>query len=133
MAEPSGPRASFFQRFAAWLIDVILLGIANFLLGLVLREEAAYLASLVLGVAYFASQEGGPTGQTVGKRVMGIRVVRLSGGDELGFGGGVLRYVGRLVSGIVCGLGYFWMLWDEEKQTWHDKIAGTVVVPVEEY
>jgi len=131
MGEPSGPRASFFQRFAAAFIDFLILGAVNMVLSLVLKPNAASLASLVIGVAYYASQEGGPSGQTVGKRVMGIRVVRLNGADELGFGGGVLRYVGRIASGIVCLLGYFWMLWDDEKQTWHDKIAGTVVVPAD--
>ena len=33
----------------------------------------------------------------------------------------------------MCYLGYFWMLWDGEKQTWHDKLATTVVVPVAYY
>lgn len=33
-----------------------------------------------------------------------------------------------LVSGIVFCLGYFWIIWDDEKQGWHDKIAGTYVV-----
>ena len=36
-------------------------------------------------------------------------------------------------SGIPCFLGYFWMLWDSEKQTWHDKMAITVVVPTSDY
>jgi uncharacterized RDD family membrane protein YckC len=130
MAEPSGPRASFFQRFAAAIIDGIIIAVVNFILGLVLNQNAASLASLVIGVAYYATQEGGPTGQTIGKRVLGIRVVKLNGG-ELGIGGGVLRYVGRIPSALVCGLGYFWALWDDEKQTWHDKIAGTVVVPAD--
>jgi uncharacterized RDD family membrane protein YckC len=34
-----------------------------------------------------------------------------------------------IVSAIVFLLGYLWMLWDPEKQTWHDKAAGSVVVP----
>jgi uncharacterized RDD family membrane protein YckC len=37
------------------------------------------------------------------------------------------------LSGIVCLLGYLWMLWDKEKQTWHDKLATTVVVPTSAY
>ena len=41
---------------------------------------------------------------------------------------GVIRAVGKLLSGIPCGLGFFWMLWDKDKETWHDKIAGTTVV-----
>jgi uncharacterized RDD family membrane protein YckC len=41
--------------------------------------------------------------------------------------------VGRILSAIVCLLGYFWMLWDKEKQTWHDKFAASVVVPTSAY
>ena len=44
-----------------------------------------------------------------------------------------MRYFGRWVSAIPCLLGYFWMLWDKEKQTWHDKFATDVVVPVDAY
>ena len=40
---------------------------------------------------------------------------------------------GRWVSAIACLLGYFWMLWDKEMQTWHDKFATDVVVPVSSY
>jgi uncharacterized RDD family membrane protein YckC len=29
---------------------------------------------------------------------------------------------------IVLFLGFLWMIWDQEKQTWHDKIAGTIVI-----
>lgn len=128
MAEPTGPRATFFQRFVAYLVDTVLLFVVNYIIGIVLEPAAAFIASVVIAFAYFGTQEGGPTGQTVGKRVMNIKVVRTSGG-ELGFGVAVLRYVGRILSSIPCGLGYFWMLWDDERQTWHDKISSTYVVP----
>ena len=38
-----------------------------------------------------------------------------------------------IVSGLACGLGYLWMLWDPQRQTWHDKAAGTYVVRVSAY
>jgi uncharacterized RDD family membrane protein YckC len=50
-------------------------------------------------------------------------------GGPIGYGRAFIRYIGRLVSAIVIYLGYFWMLWDSEKQTWHDKFASDVVVP----
>lgn len=41
----------------------------------------------------------------------------------------ILREViGKFVSGLVLGIGFFWAIWDKDNQTWHDKIAGTVVV-----
>ena len=71
----------------------------------------------------------GRTGQTWGRRIVGIKVVRVSDGAAPGFG----RALGRsLFAGIISAnvfyLGYLWMIWDAQRQTWHDKVAGTVVV-----
>jgi uncharacterized RDD family membrane protein YckC len=71
--------------------------------------------------------------QTLGKRALGIRVIDFQTGGPIGFGRGVVRYIGKFVSGIPLALGFLWMLWDREKQTWHDKIATTVVVPTSAY
>ena len=49
----------------------------------------------------------------------------------IGFGRGVIRYLGRIVSTIPLFLGYFWMLWDRESQCWQDKFANDYVVPVD--
>jgi len=42
----------------------------------------------------------------------------------------VVRALGCFLSLLVCGLGFIWVAFDQEKQSWHDKIAGTVVVRV---
>ncbi|HWB21531.1 MAG TPA: RDD family protein [Gaiellaceae bacterium] len=128
---PSGPRATFWQRVGAILIDGVMLAVIDFVLKAI-SPSLGYLGILV-GLAYFTYFEGGPTGQTIGKRIVGIRVYDFAQGGPIGYGRGVLRYLGRIVSTIPCLLGYFWMLWDKEKQTWHDKIATTVVVPVSSY
>ena len=74
------------------------------------------------------------TGQTIGKRMLGIRVYDFGGsGGPIGYGRAFIRWLGRIISGIPCYLGYLWMLWDKEKQTWHDKLATTVVVPESAY
>jgi len=130
---PSGPRASFGRRFVAYLIDVILIGIVGGVLVAIFGTEIGYGIDLLLGIAYFGYLEGGPKGQTLGKMALGIRVIDFSSGGPIGYVRGIVRYLGRIVSGIVCLLGYLWMLWDKEKQTWHDKIATTVVVPVQYY
>ena len=62
-----------------------------------------------------------------------IRVVDFETGGPIGYLRGFIRYIGRYVSAIVLLLGYLWMLWDREKQTWHDKFAGSVVVPLASY
>jgi uncharacterized RDD family membrane protein YckC len=130
---PSGPRANFGQRFLAYLIDVAIYFVLYLILWAIVGQTLASLLAAIVFLGYFAYFEGGPRGQTPGKRVLGIRVVDFNTGGPIGYGRGVVRYLGRIVSGIVCLLGYFWMLWDREKQTWHDKIATTVVVPVAQY
>jgi uncharacterized RDD family membrane protein YckC len=83
--------------------------------------------AFVATVVYFAKLEGG-SGQTLGKRALGIRVVDARTGGAIGTGRGVGRYFARIVSSFLCGLGYLWMLWDPEKQTWHDKMTTSYVV-----
>lgn len=68
------------------------------------------------------------TGQSWGMRTAGIRLIAADG-RPLGVGTVFGRYlVGGLISGSLCYLGYLWMLWDPQKQTWHDKIFNTFSV-----
>jgi uncharacterized RDD family membrane protein YckC len=127
-----GPRAGFWQRFGAALLDGIMLGIVNGILTSVLKG-VGYALALLISVAYFSYFEGGPSGQTVGKRALGIRVIDFDNGGPLGYGRGAIRWIGRYLSAIPLGLGYFWMLWDPQKQCWHDKLANDVVVPQADY
>ena len=131
---PSGPRASFWRRFAAALLDGIGLGVIGFILGAILgfEENAVKGLSTLIGVLYY-TYFAGSSGQTLGKQALGIRVIDFGGGGSIGFGRAFIRYIGRYVSGIVLLLGYLWMIWDKEKQTWHDKFANSVVVPVSAY
>jgi uncharacterized RDD family membrane protein YckC len=129
---PSGPRAGFWIRFAAALIDGILVGVVSAVLQLI-EPTLGSILSLLGGIAYYTMLEGGPRGQTLGKMALGIRVIDLARGGPIGYGRGFIRYVGRIVSSLPLGLGYLWMLWDREKQTWHDKFAGSVVVPTSAY
>ena len=130
-AAPSGPRASFGERFLAWIIDVIVVGAATGVLSRV--GILGGLVGFVVSYGYYVYLEGSPSGQTVGKRAMSIRVVGMKTGYTIGYGGAFIRVIGKIVSGIACALGYLWMLWDPEKQTWHDKFADSVVVPVSSY
>ena len=129
----SGPRASFGIRFVAALIDGVLLGIIGGVLSLLLGRALGTVLQILMGLAYYSYLEGSPSGQTVGKRAMNIRVIDFGGGGAIGTSRGLIRYLGRILSAIPCLLGYFWMLWDKDKQTWHDKIAATVVVPTSDY
>jgi len=130
---PSGPRASFGRRLVALLVDGILYGVVYGIGIAIFGTGAAWGVAVLFGVLYSSLLEGGPRGQTLGKMALSIRVVDFNTGGPIGYAHGFLRYLGKIVSSIPCYLGYFWMLWDREKQCWQDKIATTVVVPVEYY
>jgi uncharacterized RDD family membrane protein YckC len=130
----SGPRAGFWRRFAAAFVDGIVgFGIPYGVLYALLSPGAAYGLALLISIVYFSYFEGSASGQGVGKKLLGIRVIDYNTGGPIGFGRGFLRWIGRLLSSLLLYLGYLWMLWDKEKQTWHDKIANCVVVPAEDY
>jgi uncharacterized RDD family membrane protein YckC len=136
----SGPRAGFWQRFGAVFIDGIVVAIVPLIvIGIGAGSHSGalvalgYILAIGGGIGYYVYLEGGPTGQTLGKRAMGIRVIDFNTGGPIGYGRAFLRVIGRWISGIPCYLGYLWMLWDKEKQCWHDKMANDVVVPVQYY
>jgi uncharacterized RDD family membrane protein YckC len=132
---PSGPRAGFWQRFAAALLDGLILFVPTVILSILLRHSPGlyYVLSTAISLGYYTYFEGGPTGQTLGKKALGIRVYDFRQGGPIGYGRGFLRQIVKYISAAVILLGYLWMLWDREKQTWHDKAAGSVVVPADAY
>lgn len=127
---PGIERAGFGNRLVALIIDSILLGIVTsiFTVGHPFTTGANGISAL-LAFAYYGYFEGGPAGQTIGKKVMNIRVVRVADGGELGWGTALLRHLCRYLSAFACGIGFLWMLWDKDKMTWHDKLSQTLVVP----
>jgi uncharacterized RDD family membrane protein YckC len=121
-------RAGFWRRFAAALIDGILLGIVSGILQAVVGPGGGYGLGTLVTIGYFVYFHG-TTGQTPGDAALSIRVVGKDDGAPIGYGRAFVRWLVSLVSGVVIVLGYLWMLWDSEKQTWHDKAANSVVVP----
>ena len=78
---------------------------------------------------YFTYLHATPAGQTVGNRVVGVRIVDADGGGSIPYSRALIRYLMSIVSGIPLALGYLWMLWDQPlRQTWHDKVASSTVV-----
>lgn len=128
----SGPRAGFWRRFAGAFIDGVILFIPNLILQRVFGAAGAGLSILLAG-AYFTLFIGSTRGQTPGQSALGIRAISFADGGSIGYGRALIRWIGSYVSALFIFLGYFWMLWDREKQCWHDKFAGSVVVPVAAY
>ncbi|MFE3102831.1 RDD family protein [Nocardia tengchongensis] len=79
------------------------------------------------GLAFIAHQEG-TTGQTPGKKVAGIRLIREATGQPVGFGLAFGRKLLHFIDALPCYLGFLWPAWDEKKQTFADKAVGTIVV-----
>jgi uncharacterized RDD family membrane protein YckC len=66
-------------------------------------------------------------GQTPGKMLMGVRVVRLDA-QPLTVGTALVRYLCLWLSALPLGLGFLWVLADDRRQAWHDKVASTCVI-----
>jgi uncharacterized RDD family membrane protein YckC len=122
------PRAGFGRRLSATVLDWVLLLflVHGPILGWL--PDRALLHGLLF-LAYFAGFYVWK-GTTLGGLILGLKVVRLDG-RKIDYPCALVRGVGALFSFIAAGLGYFWCAWDPERQTWHDKLAGTVVVRVE--
>jgi len=114
------PRAGFWIRMAALLLDVILVGFAMSLLHPLGDFHIVILA--IYGAVMWKLR-----GTTVGGIVFDLHVVRLDG-RPLDWETAVVRALGCFLSLAVVGLGFIWIALDGNHQAWHDKIAGTVVV-----
>jgi len=119
--------AGFWERFGASFIDGLVLMIPSFALQYLLGPMQSILVNIVIGWLYSALQESGPEQATLGKRAVGLKVTALSG-ERISFAQASGRFFGKYVSAIILFIGYLMMLWDERKQTLHDKMAGTLVL-----
>lgn len=70
----------------------------------------------------------GRTGYSLGKGIVGIRLVGESDGQPIGGGMSFVRYLLHMLDSLACYLGWLWPLWDAKRQTFADKILRTVVV-----
>lgn len=121
--------AGFGRRLLAVILDGIILSIPAVGLGFAFSfgRSGGSGSNLLLTIIYEALLIALWNGQTIGKLAMGIRVVTADG-TPVPVGLAFARAGMKLVSGAALGLGYLWMLWDPNKQTWHDKVAKTYVV-----
>lgn len=116
------PRAGFWIRAGAAGIDVILVGVAAGFLDVIGNYFLACLA--VYSTAFWAVR-----GTTVGGAICGLKVVRLDD-RPVDWTVAVVRALSAFLSLVVGGLGFIWVAFDAERQSWHDKIAGTTIVRV---
>ncbi len=117
---------SFWRRFGGYLIDGIIIGAVGGIIGLVVSSNASPIISLLIGLAYVVGLNA--NGGTLGKRAVGLRLEDAETGEDIGYPRALVRYIVAIASALALLLGYLWCIWDDKKQTWHDKAAGSVVV-----
>ena len=114
------PRVGFWSRFFATFLDLMLVGLVVTIL---VRKPQWFLLAWAAYHLVLWSWKG----TTVGGIILGLRIVRLDGGP-INLPVAAVRLLGGFFSAAVFFLGFFWAGWTQERQSWHDKIAGTVVV-----
>ena len=131
-AAVTGAKAGFWIRVVAFIIDSIIVGVINAIVAAILSSNTTGRTGIqtVLGIIYFSyfwSANSPWPGQTVGDKLLNLRVTRTDGSD-LTIVQAFIRYVGLFISFIVIFIGVIWVAFDPNKQGWHDKIAGTYVI-----
>ncbi len=116
--------------FLAWFIQTL----SNFFqFGLLESISSSFLQFLVTGAAviliaaFYFIFFWTLLGQTPGKMLFGLRIVSTKG-NNITFWQALRRYIGYYLSAFVLYIGFLWVLVDNRRQGWHDKLAGTIVV-----
>ncbi|MBW4719185.1 RDD family protein [Saccharothrix obliqua] len=135
---PAGGYAEWGTRALGALVDYIAPGVVVAILVIVGSATGDPTIALVLSGIGYVAQLGwliynswylaGTTGQSYGKKIAKIKLIKEETGQPIGFGNAFVRYLCHFVDSLVCLVGWFAPLWDVKKQTWADKIMGTVVV-----
>lgn len=144
-APPPNPYAHWGYRVGAYLLDSLLLAPAYFAMniGLTLWDDPTFSEQtqdigLVVALLAAAAMTGfgiwnqiirqGRTGSSLGKQWVGIAVISERTGTPIGGWSTFGRSLLHILDALPCGLGYLWPLWDDKRQTFADKIMGTIVV-----
>ncbi|MFE0350493.1 RDD family protein [Streptomyces griseoluteus] len=125
--------ANWGQRFLSRLIDTILYMVVYLplvLIGAKANIPALSLVGFLFMIAFLVYQviQEGKTGQTIGKKAVGTRTLKEETGQPLGGGMAFVRQLAHFIDGLPCYLGYLWPAWDSKRQTFADKICGSIVI-----
>lgn len=132
--------ASWIQRVGGYVIDSLVVAPFSVLASVLgqdtgtngaLKLNAMYWVFSLLGLiitGYNRWYQGGKTGQSWGRKVLGIRLINDASGQPIGFGMAFLRDICHFLDTIACFIGWFFPLWDAKRQTFADKLVKTVVV-----
>lgn len=119
--------ASFGKRFLAMIIDGLIINLIGSIFIAIWGIWSYMSASWLIAALYYILMEGGSWHATLGKRAMNIIVVDYNG-IGISYGTATLRYLGRILSSIILGIGYLMAAFTDTCQALHDKLANTYVV-----
>ncbi|MER5523905.1 RDD family protein [Streptomyces sp. NPDC002677] len=124
------PYANWGQRFLGTLVDGLVFLVPYILV--IVGKDTPALAAIgglaLLGLAIWQLIMEGRTGQTVGKKALGIRLVKEATGQPIGVGMAFVRRIAHILDSLACYLGWLWPAWDSKRQTFADKVCGTIVI-----
>jgi uncharacterized RDD family membrane protein YckC len=120
------PRVGFWFRILASGLDAIIVGIA---FGLIHSLWHGFGGIYPFWYAVYCIVMWATKGTTIGGIICGLKVVRLDD-RPITWSIAIVRALSAFLSLVVAGLGFIWVAFDDEKQSWHDKIAGTTIVKV---
>ena len=124
------PYANWAQRVGAYLVDVLPIVILD-IIGINISFGVYALCGLI-GLAFTIYNRwylGGSTGQSIGKKVLGLRLISEQTGQPIGPLMAFVRDICHVLDSLACFIGWLFPLWDAKRQTFADKILGTVVIP----
>ncbi|MEU2335184.1 RDD family protein [Streptomyces sp. NPDC013172] len=124
------PYANWGQRFGGTIVDGLVFLVPYILV--LFSSKAAVLGIIgglaFLGLAIWQLIQEGRTGQTIGKKALGIRLVKEATGQPIGVGMAFVRRIAHVLDSLACYLGWLWPAWDSKRQTFADKVCGTIVI-----
>ncbi len=129
--------AGFWIRVVAGLLDAIILGLAAGVIAFLLSYAGSNMSILrrvvpiFVSLLYLAALWSSPLQATLGQRMCSLRVISAEDGDGISFPRAVIRVFGRILSGLLLGIGYIMVAFTERKRGLHDMIAGTYVVKID--
>lgn len=123
------PRAGFWIRVGASLLDVIMVAVLFGMLNGVFSWFFHVSGSFPFWFAVYNVTMWATKGTTIGGIICGLKVVRIDD-RPIDWGVAIVRGLAAFLSLVVAGLGFIWVAFDDDQQSWHDKIAGTTIVHV---
>ncbi|MCC6186829.1 MAG: RDD family protein [Chitinophagaceae bacterium] len=125
--------ATFWERFAATLIDSLIVGALFAVLAFLMTDsfvEPAMITSLLrvaIAATYAAVLNSSTKQGTYGKQAMNIKVTDTNG-ERISLLNAIGRFFAAYLSMLILLIGYLMMLWSDKKQCLHDMIANTLVL-----